>query len=148
VPADGGSQQAPPETCPSETASAAEAENENSAECLEETRRRRLDEYRRVSLRQADPLQANLACVNASLIELSVMTAAVIAEAMDRKPLSLVHLSHLAPTCELLLKIDRQIDRFAQVAYRAEASAAARSSAGAERQNDPLLTAPSEEWRV
>jgi hypothetical protein len=148
VPAEGRSQQAPPVAYPSETIPAAEPGNEIPAEGLEERRRQRLDEYRRKALEHPDPLQANLALINAKLIELSVKMGAVIDEAMDRDSLALAHLGHLEPTVELLLKVDRQIDRFAQVAYRAEASAAARSSAGAQRQNDPLLTAPSEEWRV
>ena len=83
-------------------------------------RHRRIAEYRAQSLAKSDPLAANIASANSDLFEMGDHLAAGLREAMSSGALTTEELPSLQATLEQVLRLNKQIERFAQLEIRLE----------------------------
>ncbi len=84
-----------------------------------EARLKVANDYLSKSLEKQDPLEANLGSVNSGLIRVAVQLDETLRKAIESGPRTLEFMHQLEPSIELVLKLARQIGRFADVELRA-----------------------------
>jgi hypothetical protein len=79
---------------------------------------KRIDEYEVSSLHTEDHLEANLGSINAALMRISVSMQEAMERTISPGAMTTERLQKLVPIIETLLRVTRQIDRFAQLERR------------------------------
>ena len=85
---------------------------------FQEQRRQRVQQYHVKALAKEDPLRAMLGSLNAGLMEITVALDHGISETLATRPQTLDRIMQRGSAIELLVKLTRQIDRFAQMELR------------------------------
>ena len=85
---------------------------------LQQQRRRRVQKYHVRALASDDPLKASLGSINAELMHIAMALDRAVNEYLAAGPLSLERIMRHRSAVEVLLKLARQIDRFAQLERR------------------------------
>jgi hypothetical protein len=83
-----------------------------------EARLERLEEYELAGATKADPLEALLTFVNADLLNIAYRLGDALKESLSAAPLKAEGVQLVAPTLNDLLRVTRQIDRFAHLETR------------------------------
>lgn len=85
-------------------------------------REAKIREYVMQSLRITDALRANVGLINSDLMSTAAALQQAVQAAMVGGPLSLEQLAEIEPALNILLRVVRQVDRFAQLEMRARKS--------------------------
>jgi hypothetical protein len=81
-------------------------------------RQQRLEEFEMAGLDKPDHLEALLVCGTADLIDIAFMVGAVVKGSLAAAPATADTVQNIEPALNDLLRVTRQIDRFAQLELR------------------------------
>ena len=82
----------------------------------------RVLDYQVSALEKDDPLEANLGSINSGLMRVALWLDETIEQAMASGPPNVERLSRILPATDTLLRVARQVDRFANIELRAAAA--------------------------